>query len=228
MSILSPIKPVQKPRIGLYTVGLHAYWEQFPGLKERRINYGKFIERRVSVWGEVHNFGLVDTEGTAREAGEWLQDRNVDQVMCHVATYSTSSTVLPLHQRCTAPAVFLNLQPSARINYERSTTGEWLAHCVACPIPEFANVFNRAGIPFRVVNGLLGLDATPEISLSDEVTHERPEAVRAWHEIEGWARAASGTASGRSRIPRCSPSSPSGRSCSTHARCRASPSPSRI
>jgi L-arabinose isomerase len=191
MSILSPIKPVQKPRIGLYTVGLHAYWEQFPGLKERLINYGKFIERRVSVWGEVHNFGLVDTEGAAREAGEWLQARNVDLVMCHVATYSTSSTVLPLHQRCTAPAVFLNLQPSARINYERSTTGEWLAHCVACPVPEFANAFNRAGIPFRVVNGLLGLAATPEVSLSDEVTHERPEAVRAWQEIEGWARAAS-------------------------------------
>ena len=45
--------------------------------------------------------------------------------------------------------------------------------------------------PFRVVNGLLGLDKTPAISLTDEVTHERPEAVRAWREIEGWARAAS-------------------------------------
>jgi L-arabinose isomerase len=99
--------------------------------------------------------------------------------------------VLPVHQICKAPAVFLNLQPTARINYERSTTGEWLAHCNACAVPEFANTFNRAGIPFRVVNGLLGLDATPAISLADEVTHERPEAIRAWREIEGWARAAS-------------------------------------
>ena len=57
-------------------------------------------------------------------------------------------------------------------------------------MPEFANAFNRAGIPFRVVNGLLGLDATPAISLADEVTHERPEAVRAWREIEEWVRAA--------------------------------------
>jgi L-arabinose isomerase len=191
MSLLSPIKPVQKPRIGLYSVGLHAYWDQFPGLKERLLGYGKFVERRVSVWGEVFNFGLVDSESTGRQAGEWLQARNVDLVLCHVATYSTSSTVLPLHLRCSAPVVFLNLQPAARIDYERATTGEWLAHCVACPVPEFANVFNRAGIPFRVVNGLLGLDATPEISLSDEVTHARPEAVRAWQEIEGWARAAS-------------------------------------
>jgi L-arabinose isomerase len=190
MSLITPIKPSKKPRIGLYSVGLRAYWEQFPGLRERLIAYGQFIEQRLAAWGEVANFGLVDTEATGRQAGEWLQTQNVDVVFCHAATYSTSSTVLPVHQLCAAPAVFLNLQPAARINYARSTTGEWLAHCGACPVPEFANVFNRAGIPFRIVNGLLGLDATPAISLADEVTHERPEAVRAWREIEGWARAA--------------------------------------
>jgi L-arabinose isomerase len=191
MSLLSPIKPTPKPRIGLYTIGLRAYWDQFPGLRERLVDYGQFIEQRLAAWGEVHNFGLVDTETSGRQAGEWLQSRNVDLVFCHAATYSTSSTVLPVHQACTAPVVFLNLQPTARINYERSTTGEWLAHCNACAVPEFANGFNRAGIPFRVVNGLLGLGATPAISLTDEVTRDRPEAIRAWQEIEAWVRAAS-------------------------------------
>jgi L-arabinose isomerase len=138
MSLLTPIKPAKKPRIGLYSVGLRAYWEQFPGLRERLLAYGRFIEQRLAAWGEVANFGLVDTESTGRQAGEWLQARNVDLVFCHAATYSTSSTVLPVHQICTAPVVFLNLQPTARINYERSTTGEWLAHCCACPVPEFA------------------------------------------------------------------------------------------
>ncbi len=190
MALLTPIKPIKKPRIGLYSVGLRAYWEQFPGLRERLIAYGEFIKQRLSAWGEVDYFGLVDTEGEGRKAGEWLQARNVDLVFCHAATYTTSSAILPVHQNCNAPAVFLNLQPTARIDYARSTTGEWLAHCNACSVPEFANVFNRAGITFRVVNGLLGLDATPAISLTDEVTHERPEAKRAWREIEGWARAA--------------------------------------
>src|SRR5215212_10512032 len=190
MPLLTPIKPAKRPRIGLYSIGLRAYWEQFPGLRERLIGYGQFIEQRLSTWGEVHNFGLVDTEGAGRQAGEWLQAQNVDLVFCHAATYSTSSTVLPVHQICSAPVVFLNLQPAARIDYARSTTGEWLAHCGACPVPEFANAFNRAGIAFRVVNGLLGLDATPAISLADEVTNQRPEAVRAWREIEGWAAAA--------------------------------------
>jgi L-arabinose isomerase len=190
MSWLMPIKPERKPRIGLYSIGLSAYWNQFPGLRERLIEYGRFIEERISTWAEVYNYGLVDTEGEGRKAGEWLNGSNLDLVFCHVATYATSSTVLPVHQICKAPVVFLNLQPTDRINYDITTTGEWLAHCGACPVPEFANAFNRAGITFRVVNGLLGLDYTPAISLTNEKTHDRKEAIRAWREIEEWARAA--------------------------------------
>ncbi|WP_337103753.1 L-fucose/L-arabinose isomerase family protein [Paenibacillus sp. YIM B09110] len=190
MTLLSAIKPSKRARIGLYSVGLKAYWEQFPGLRERLIEYGQFIEKRMSAWGDVYNYGLVDTEGEGRKAGEWLNEQHVDLVFCHAATYSTSSTVLPVHQINKAPVVFLNLQPTERISYDRTTTGEWLAHCGACPVPEFANAFNRAAIPFRVVNGLLGLDYTPAISLTNEITAERKEALRAWREIEEWVRAA--------------------------------------
>ena len=187
---LTPIKPAKKPRIGLYCVGLHSYWPQFPGLHERIIEYCKFIEKRVSQWAEVFNYGLVDCEKEGRKAGEWLNAQNVDLVLCHAATYANSTTILPIHQICKAPMVVLNLQPTARINYEKTTTGEWLANCGACPVPEFANALNRAGIPFRVVNGLLGLDYTPKISLTDEVTNKRPESIRAWREIAEWVRAA--------------------------------------
>ncbi|MDQ0058507.1 L-fucose/L-arabinose isomerase family protein [Paenibacillus harenae] len=190
MTSISAIKPSKKARIGLYSVGLRAYWEQFPGLRERLTEYGQYIEKRMSAWGDVFNYGLVDTEGEGRKAGEWLNEQQVDLVFCHAATYSTSSTVLPVHQINKAPVVFLNLQPTERISYDRTTTGEWLAHCGACPVPEFANAFNRAAIPFRVVSGLLGLDYTPAISLTNEITHERKEAVRAWAVIEEWVRAA--------------------------------------
>jgi L-arabinose isomerase len=191
MSLLGPIKPARKPRIGLYSTGLRAYWEQFPGLRERLIGYGKFIESKLSAWGEVFNYGLVDTEAEGRKAGEWFNGQNVDLVFGHAATYATSAAVLPIHQINKAPVVFLNLQPTDRINYDRTTTGEWLAHCGACPVPEFANALNRAAIPFRVVNGLLGLTETPAISLTNEATHGRKEAIRAWKEIEEWVRAAS-------------------------------------
>ncbi|MEY8733032.1 hypothetical protein AB9M92_12425 [Peribacillus frigoritolerans] len=187
----SLIKPIRKPRIGLYSVGLKAYWDQFPSLHERLIEYGQFIEKRMSEWGEIYNYGLVDTEGEGRRAGEWFNEKTIDLVFCHAATYSLSSTVLPIHQICKSPVIFLNLQPTDRMNYDQSTTGEWLAQCGACPIPEFSNLFDRARIPFRVINGLLGLDYTPAISLSNEVTHKRKEAIRAWKEIEEWIRASS-------------------------------------
>jgi L-arabinose isomerase len=34
-------------------------------------------------------------------------------------------------------------------------TGEWLAYCSACPVPEIANLLMRAGIPFHQVTGVL-------------------------------------------------------------------------
>jgi len=191
LSKLIPLKPIKKPRIGLYTIGLKAYWTQFPGLKDRMIEYGQFLEKGMSEQGEIFNYGLVDTETEGRKAGEWFNEKNVDLIFCHSGTYATSSTVLPVHQICKTPTVILNLQPTERINYEKSTTGEWLAHCGACPVPEISNAFNRAGIDFRVVNGLLGLDYTPEISMTNENTSGRKEAVKAWENINEWIRATS-------------------------------------
>ena len=188
--MLEKIKPAKKPRVGLYSVGLKAYWSQFPGLCERMIEYGAFIENRLLDTAEVYNFGLVDEECKGRKAGEWFNAQNVDIVFCHNATYGTSSVVLPVHQQCKAPVVVLNLQPTARINYKDSTTGEWLAHCGACVTPEISNALNRSGIKFRVINGLLGLDYTPSISLANENTSSRKEAQRAWSQIFEYVKAA--------------------------------------
>lgn len=68
---MEKMKPTKRPRIGIYTMGLKHYWGQFPGLKERLIGYGAFIEERVSSFAdaEVFNFGLVDSEQEGRRAG---------------------------------------------------------------------------------------------------------------------------------------------------------------
>ncbi|MDD2533261.1 MAG: L-fucose/L-arabinose isomerase family protein [Eubacteriales bacterium] len=187
---IQPLKPNLRPRIGLYSGGLKAYWSQFPGLRERLVEYGQFIENHIKVWGDVANFGLVDCADAGLAAGDYFNRENVDLIFAHSATYLTSDSVLPVHQICKAPVIVLNLQPAARINYEKTSTGEWLAHCGACPVPEISNAFNRAGIPFRVISGLLGLDYTPAISLTNEVTSHRPEAIRAWHDIRDYVLAA--------------------------------------
>jgi L-arabinose isomerase len=183
---------MEEVKIGLYSIGLKRYWEQFEGLRERLVAYNGFIAEKIGAadGGAVCNFGLVDDDMTARVAGEYFNRQNVDIIFIHCATYAVSSTVLPVHQRCNAPVIILNLQPSIAVNYEKTTIGEWLAHCNACVIPELCNMFNRAGIRFELISGLLGLSETPAVSLTDEKTDRRPEAHRAWREIHDWVQAA--------------------------------------
>ena len=180
----------KRPRIGLYTIGLKAYWDQFPDLRERLLFYGESIRERLSRFGEVSYFGLVDEPAAGREAGAYFRERQVDIIYVHCATYCTSASVLPVHQTCGAPLIILNLQPAAAMAYPTTGTGEWLANCGACPVPEIKNALDRAGIGSRIVNGLLGMETSHPGAAADEVTAHRPEAVRAWKEIGQYAAAA--------------------------------------
>lgn len=187
---LKSITEKKKARIGLYSAGLNTYWNQFSGLYDCLMEYNKFIEKRLSEFGEVYNFGMVDDEEKGHAAGEFFNEKNVDIVFSHAATYYTSASILPTHQINKAPVIILNLQPTAEMAYDKTGTDRWLAQCVSCPVPEIANAFNRAGITYRAVNGLLGLDYTPDFALADENTKERPEATKAWKEIKDWCDAA--------------------------------------
>ncbi len=73
-----------------------------------------------------------------------------------MATYMTSSMVLPIGLHANAPLLLVNLQPSESMDHASFDTGKWLAYCGACPLPEAANAFERCGIPFRSVSGYLG------------------------------------------------------------------------
>jgi L-arabinose isomerase len=167
-------------RVGLCGIGLEAYWEQFAGLEERLKGYVARVGDRLARPGvEVVNLGLVDTPQRSREAGHKCRRHDVDILFFYVTTYALSNTVLPLVQRAGVPVVALNLQPEAAIDYaafnrlpdRTAMTGEWLAHCSTCPVPEIANVLMRANIPFHQVTGVLDDAAT-------------------WREIEEWLAAA--------------------------------------
>lgn len=178
-------------RIGLYSAGLKAYWQQFEGLQDRLLGYNRFIESKLKEMGEVVNFGLVDDEDAGRRAGEFFQEKRADIIFVHSATYYTSSMILPVHRTNPVPAVILNMQPAPAMNYAKTGTGEWLAQCVGCPVPELSNVFERAKIDFRVVSGLLGLEESPRGAAADEKTDTWPQARNAWIEIREWVKAAS-------------------------------------
>src|SRR4051812_26420065 len=93
-------------RVGVFGIGLAAYWPQFPGLRERLEGYQHEVERRLAASGaEIISAGLVDTAPAAAAAGEHFARGGVDLVVCYVGTYATSSQVLPAVQRPNVPVL---------------------------------------------------------------------------------------------------------------------------
>ncbi|MDR3626317.1 MAG: L-fucose/L-arabinose isomerase family protein [Ignavibacteriaceae bacterium] len=173
------MKP-NKTKIGLFSIGLDTYWGQFPGLLDRLEGYRKDIVQRLSSFGaDVIDAQMVDTVEKAYEAGELFNRENVSVIFLYVSTYALSSTVLPVVQKAKVPVIILNLQPVPAIDYvafnklkdRGKMTGEWLAHCQACSVPEIASVFNRSDIKYEFVTGYM-------------------EDTAAWSEIESWVDAA--------------------------------------
>src|SRR4051812_20465068 len=141
-------RPAPRARVGVFGIGLEAYWPQFEGLRERVAGYQRRVEERVAALGaEVVSAGLVDTAEGAREAGDRFAGAQVDVVLCHAVTYATSSQVLPAVQAAKVPVVLLGLQPTATLDYANTGTGEWLANCAACCVPELAGAPPPARLP---------------------------------------------------------------------------------
>jgi L-arabinose isomerase len=168
-------------KVGVFGIGLDAYWSQFGGLEARLRGYTESVAHQIERPGvSVVNLGLIDTPEKALVAGHEFRQADVDLIFLYVSTYALSSTVLPVVRRAKVPVILLNLSPAAAIDYawfnglgdRTKMTGEWLAYCQACPVPEIANVFNRCRIPFFQVSGMLENDP------------------KAWNEIGEWIEAA--------------------------------------
>ena len=168
-------------KVGLFGIGLEAYWSQFDGLKADLEGYIETVAEKLSAFEvEIINVGLIDTPEKATDAGHQFRQADVDIIFLYATTYALSSTVLPVVQRAKVPVIILNLSPETHIDYENfnamtnrtQMTGEWLKYCSACPVPEIANVFHRAGIKFHQITGVL---------------HHDPET---WTEIQEWVEAA--------------------------------------
>ncbi len=156
-------------RVALCGIGIEAYWNQFSALRPELEGYLRDVAGRLARPGiELLELGMVDTPMQAREAGHACRRADIDLLFIYVTTYALSSTVLPLVQKAGVPVVVLNLQPKGAIDYgafnklpdRTAMTGAWLAYCSSCAVPEIANVFKRASIPFHQVTGVLTDDHT--------------------------------------------------------------------
>jgi len=167
-------------KVGLFSIGLDTYWDQFDGLLDNLNGY--HAETRDRIMGmdvDIVDAGMVDNVGKAAAAADLFKKEDVEIIFLFIATYALSSTVLPVVQKTKVPVVMLNLQPVAQLDYKKFNalgdrgvmTGVWLEHCQSCTVPELACVFNRTGIDYHVVTGYL----------QEEV---------AWQEIQDWVDAA--------------------------------------
>lgn len=159
-------------RVGVFGVGLAAYWLQFAGLRETIERYLRHVETEIGADAEVVPGGLVDSAEAGRTLGDRFAREDLDLLVVYAGTYATSTQLLPVVQRAGVPVLILNLQPEVALDYEATDTTAWLANCGVCPVPEMAGVLGRAGIPFTVITGTL---------FDDD---------RAWREIRSWCAAA--------------------------------------
>ncbi|MBN2064934.1 MAG: L-fucose/L-arabinose isomerase family protein [Sedimentisphaerales bacterium] len=167
-------------KVGLFGIGLDTYWGQFEGLHDTLMAYQDQIAAKIADHSvEVVNAGMIDNPSKAAGAAELFKVKQVEIIFLYISTYALSSTVLPVVQKANVPVIVLNIQPVAAIDYEAfnaladrgKMTGQWLANCQSCSVPEIACVFSRAGIDYHLVTGYM-----------------QQEGV--WEEIYNWVDAA--------------------------------------
>jgi L-arabinose isomerase len=162
----------RKPRIGLVAGGLGAYWPQFPNLLPQLEHSAAYVrDRFMAMDAEVTDAGFISDAADGAVAAELLRKADVDLTVIFLTTYLTSNMILPIAQRAGAPVLIIDLQPTESMDHDTFGTGEWLAYCGQCSVPEVGNLFRRAGIPFRSVSGHL-------------------KEADAWTRIERWIDAA--------------------------------------
>ena len=179
--VITAVAPMRNVRVGLFGIGLDAYWPQFNGLQDRLLGYLDVVAERLAVRDRDRQ------PRTCRYAREGRSRRDI----ASAGKTSISSSCTSPPTRCPRPCCrwcsglvcrsscsISNLRPRStiaafnRMNDRTAMTGEWLAHCGACPVPEIANVFRRAGVDFHQVTGMLDNDPV------------------CWNEIDAWIDAA--------------------------------------
>jgi L-arabinose isomerase len=164
--------PARRPKVGLVAGGLGTYWPQFPGLlPQLKQSAARVSERMTALNCEVIDVGFISDAEEGATAAEQLRVAGCDLIVGFLTTYMTATMIVPIAQRGGAPVLLINLQPTEVMDHATFDTGQWLAYCGACPLPEMANAFERCGVPFRSVSGHV-------------------EDPNAWERISGWIKAA--------------------------------------
>ncbi len=164
--------PRRKPRtahIGIFGVGHHTYWDQFPGLREELLAKMDILVNKVAATGvRVSTFGLIDKAEGAYALLPKLKAADLDLVFCDMLTYATSATFAVLVRSLNVPIILVALQPMSAMDYPRATTRMQLANDDFCSVTEFTGVAIRMGKqPPPMILGVLEGDEQADREIRD-------------------------------------------------------------
>ena len=197
--------PTRKSRIGVFGIGLAAYWPQFAGLKERLEGYQREVESRCA------GFGARDR--LRRPGGYARRPRALPATCSRAPTrtcWSAMSAPTPPRPRC-----------SRRAEGARAGAGAESPACRGARLREHRHR-RMAGQLFHLLRSRRSRTrsrARASISTWSRVRWRGPEA---WDEIEHWCRAAGrgaarsaahASASWATPIPGCSTCTRTSRLC---------------
>lgn len=161
-------------RIGVFSLGHHLYWPQFPGLQEQLLSYhADFVARVQGLGVEVVDAGMSDSPTAACALGDALHRADVDLMIAFLATYTPSADTLPIVQRVGRPLVLAALQPAAALDYPHATTYMQLCNDNICSLPEICCALERAKRP-----------------PADAIVGQLYDDERAWGRLRQWANIA--------------------------------------
>ena len=89
---------VSRGKVGLFGIGLAAYWPQFTGMKRRLEGYQRIVAGHWTSAATWSMPGWWTRRRAAPRRAISLLANGVDLIVCYVGTYATSSQVLPAVQ----------------------------------------------------------------------------------------------------------------------------------
>lgn len=163
--------------IGIFAVGHNSYWPQFPELKEKlQAHFNFFCEnlKKMNNSNFIIYNEICDSFSSSEKAANFFIDKNIDLVICYLATYSPGaigSTVIKKLKG--AGTILIGMQPFERLDYEKGTTALQLENDNIVSLPEIVNSLYRMGIkPLDCIVGNLYNDD------------------RAWNKVQTWCEIA--------------------------------------
>ena len=98
-------------KIGMFTIGLEAYWSQMPEMRAEILSYADVIKEKMGTLGEVVYAGIADTNVNCKKIEDTFLDNDIDIIIIHATTYGLSKSVINSIKRFDLPVLTLHLQP---------------------------------------------------------------------------------------------------------------------